>query len=292
MIARLRRTQHGRALQNAYAAPDILRGTPMIGERPIPLEGAVASRRIFSPLAYAYARNLNIVPVAHVEALRLASWFPIVWRRHNSETTLVALRSFLPRIDMQPSGARNNLAALPLLVQAYPIVLDPSAPPHSESSRKLDDVAADTPTDIGASITTVAGQLSLATQLRLQALNLFAEHIGATQALTQTLASRDLFEPWSLKFDVGGMQIDVPDLLIVRQTSFDTGALSPILQQHGVAAAQLIGLHRISLFRAGLLLSAARSALTSADGTHQSDERDEIGDGEKPDVSAKPGSHQ
>ncbi len=251
----------------------------MIGERPVPLDDAVASRRIFSPLAYARARELQIVPIVPPEALRLASWFPIVWQRRNSETTLVALRSFLPDMQTQPPGVRNNLAALPLLLQAYPFVLDAIAAPGDQLSKMFDDVVADAPTDIGASITTVNGQLSLATQLRLQALDVFADNIQATRTLGETLLSRDLLEPWSLKFEIGAKQIDIPDLFIVRQASFDTGALSPVLQQHRAAAAQLIGLHRISLFRAGPLLSTARSALMPADGANKSEQRIENDDG-------------
>jgi len=82
-----------------------------------------------------------------------------------------------------------------------------------------------------------------------------------SMALGQTLAELDLFEPWELKFNISGTSIELPDLLIVRQKSLDTGALAPVLYRHGLVAAHLIGVHRISLFRAGILLAAARAVL-------------------------------
>jgi len=233
----------------------------MLCECPVPLDNAVASRRIYSPLAYARVRDMPIAPIVHSESFRLASWFPIVWRRSSAVPDLVAVRSFLPDSRAQPPGVRASVSVLPLALQAYPFVLDPAAPPGPDSTRMFDDVVADAPTDVGASVTTTDNKLSLATELRLQALELFAQHFPLTEAVGQTLAELDLFEPWELKFNISGTSIELPDLLIVRQKSLDTGALAPVLYRHGLVAAHLIGVHRISLFRAGILLAAARAVL-------------------------------
>lgn len=125
----------------------------------------------------------------------------------------------------------------------------------------FDDVCSDEPTDIGATVTTLERKPGLATEQRLGALDTFARELPETRAIGQSLAEADLFEPWKLAFDVEGQSIEVGGLVIARQTAFDDGRYSPILAKHGVAAAQLLALHRISLFRAGLLLTMAKAAL-------------------------------
>lgn len=236
----------------------------MLSEYPVPFNEDVATRRIFSPFSYSLVRNRSIVPIVHVEASRLAPWFPIAWQRQDASNELVVVRSFVEDGRAQPSGSRNDVSLLPLLLRAYPFVLDPTVPPSPVSSQMFDDVVADEPTDVGASVTTVDRKLSLATELRLQELEVFVQHYSMTQRLTRTLANLDLFEPWNLKFDIGDKTVYVPDLLIVRQSAFETGVFSAILEEFEVAAANLLGLHRISLFRAGILLAAARSVVQSA----------------------------
>ena len=138
-------------------------------------------------------------------------------------------------------------------------------------ARMLEDVFADQPTDVGASITTVAGKFSRATILRFRILDGVASDLTVTRRIGEILACRDLLEPWQLKFDIAGRSIEVPNLFIVRQGAFETGMLSPVLEELGAPAAIVLGLHRISLFRAGALLAAARMLLEppplgSADG--------------------------
>jgi hypothetical protein len=238
----------------------------MSSRPPLPLAGEILTRRIYAPDAYALVRSLPIVPVVHAEASRLASFFPIVWTRQNDTPELVVLRSMIEDPEGQPPRGRR---CFPLLLAAYPFVhaeLDQpvSAPPL------IDDVFADEPTDIGATILTSENKLGLGAQQRLDALMEFSSHRPLTIAIGKALADRNLLETWELKFEVEGGQIDVPGLEIARQAAFETGAFAPLLDEFGLPAAQLLALHRISLFRAGLLLTMAKAVMqkrAGSDGT-------------------------
>jgi hypothetical protein len=231
-------------------------GTQILRERPIALEKDVLRRRIYAPLAYAPVRNAAVVPIVHSECLTLASWFPLVWRRHETTIEFVAIRALLNDQRAQPPAAR---ALLPLLLHAYPFVFDPRQPLRSDSPKMLDDVFADAPTDIGASITTVHRKLARATTSRFRLLDRFAYESVVTGEIGNALAELDAFEPWPLKFDIGGNNVEIPDLLVIRPSAFEGGHFSRLLGNYGVPCSQMLGLHRISLFRAGVLLGMAKT---------------------------------
>lgn len=231
-------------------------GTQLLRERPIALEKDVLRRRIYAPLAYAPVRNAAVVPIVHSECLSLASWFPLVWRRRETTIEFVAIRALLNDQRAQPPAAR---ALLPLLLHAYPFVFDPRQPFRSDSPKMLDDVFADAPTDIGASITTVHRKLARATTSRFRLLDRFAYESVVTGEIGNALAELDAFEPWPLKFDIGGNNVEIPNLLVIRPSAFESGDFSRLLGNYGVPCARMLGLHRISLFRAGVLLGMAKT---------------------------------
>jgi hypothetical protein len=230
--------------------------TELLRERPIALEKDVLRRRIYAPLAYAPVRNAAVVPIVHSECLTLASWFPLVWRRHETTIEFVAIRALLNDQRAQPPAAR---ALLPLLLHAYPFVFDPRQPLRSDSPKMLDDVFADAPTDIGASITTVHRKLARATTSRFRLLDRFAYESEVTGEIGNALTELDAFEPWPLKFDIGGNNVGIPNLLVIRPSAFESGDFSRLLGNYGVPCARMLGLHRISLFRAGVLLGMAKT---------------------------------
>ena len=232
----------------------------MLGERPIALEKDVLRRQIYSPLAYAPVRNTAVVPIVYSECITLASWFPVVWRRRNDTVELVTVRSLLDDQRAQPAVARP---LLPLRLHAYPFIFDPARPIDATAPRMLDDVFADAPTDTGASITNVNRRPGRATTMRLSILDRIAAETNVTLAIGEAMAGGDLLEPWPLKFDIDGKAIGVPGLLVARASAFENAALSPLVAKFGVPCASLLGLHRISLFRAGLLLAAAKSFLST-----------------------------
>jgi hypothetical protein len=237
------------------------RETPMY-ERPIALEKDVLTRRIYAPLSYAPVRNAAVVPVVHSECVSLASWFPLVWRRRQATIQFVAVRALLNDQRAQPRAA---CAVLPLVLHAYPFMHDPDQPITADSRKMLDDVFADAPTDVGASITTVHHKLARATTTRFRILDRFAQESAVTAEIGRAIADRDLFEPWALNFDIGGHCVEVPDLLVIRSATFETGQFADLLRDYGMPCAQMLGLHRISLFRAGVLLAMAK---TFFNGTH------------------------
>jgi hypothetical protein len=225
-------------------------------ERPIPLQKDALRRRIYAPQAYAAVRNVAVVPIVHSECGELASWFPLVWRRGQERNEFVAVRALLNDQRAQPPAARS---LLPLILHAYPFVLDPSQPVGPDSQRMLDDVFADAPTDVGASITTVHFKLSRATTSRFRMLDRFTHEATVTAEIGHAVAELDVLEPWALKFDIDEHRVEIPDLLVIRPSAFDDGRLSPLLEKYGMPCARMLGLHRISLFRAGVLLSMAKA---------------------------------
>lgn len=228
------------------------------GERPVALAGDVLRRRIYSPQSYAQVRNSAIVPIVHSECETLASWFPLVWRRREQTLEFVALRGLSKDERMQAPAAR---ALLPVILRAYPFVFDPSQPTGPDTPRMIDDVFADAPTDVGATITTVRHRLSRGTMTRFAFMDRFAREIRTTMAIGRSLADMDAFEPWPLTFDIDGHRIHVPDLFVIRRAAFDDGRFAPLLREHGMSCAQMLSLHRVSLFRAGGLLARAKAFL-------------------------------
>lgn len=230
------------------------------GERPVALVGDVLRRRIYSPQSYAQVRNSAVVPIVHSECETIASWFPLVWTRREQHFEFVALRGLSNSEYMQPPAART---LLPLILRAYPFVFDPSQPIGPDTTRMIDDVFADAPTDVGATITTVRRRLSRGTLTRFAFMDHFANKIGTTTTIGCALASMDAFEPWPLKFDIDGHQIHVPNLFVIRRAMFDDGSFAPLLREHGIDCARMLSLHRVSLFRAGGLLAMAKAYLNS-----------------------------
>ena len=242
----------------------------MIYERPIPLKGDVLKQRIFSPLAYTNVRNGNAIAITAHEAPRYAPHFPIAWAKRQHGFELVVIRSLLSDGRGHPEGSQAALAFLPALCRAYPFMYEPVTSTRGSISKVLTDhrsnyfdaAVADAPTDVGAPICFADGRPTKATAQRIALLDSAAPLFATTAAIAVELAELDLFEAWPLRFEnIEGHTLDVPDLWIVKQDAVLTGSLAPVMRTHGLIAADLIGLHRISLFRAGILLANAKTAL-------------------------------
>ncbi|ALN74896.1 SapC family protein [Aureimonas sp. AU20] len=235
----------------------------MLAEAPRPLSPELMASRIFSPFAYPLPRQSRVVPVVAAEAERLAATFPLIWQARESGPELVVLRTLMEDGTGFPPGTERALALLPLIFQAYPLTLpaDPAEAGRPGRRLMLDTACADEVTDAGAPIATSEGKLSRGAELRLRALEIFERDLARTRALSLSLAVRGFLEPWTLAFDLGGgRRCEITDLLVVAPRVFDTPALAPVMEEFGVVAARLLGLHRLSLFRAGALLAQARAA--------------------------------
>lgn len=245
--------------------------------QPILLAGDVLKQRIFSPVAYAVVRNANVMAIAPVEAPRFAGHYPIAWRKRADRYELVVVRSLLVDGRGHAPGTQTTLTFIPLLARCYPFLYDTTRELQAGRPKHVDMAVADQPTDIGAPIALPDGRPSKATAQRIAQLDAAAPSFAQSIAIAAWLAKADLFEPWPLHFeDVEGETLDVPDLWIVRQNAVDTGALAPLMRAHGMIAADLVGLHRLSLYRAGMLLAQARAALKAASAAVAADTMDAV----------------
>jgi hypothetical protein len=188
----------------------------------------------------------------------VAEWFPICWRIVDGQSTLIALRTLCQDGSHQPPGSPAQPSSLPVVLKAYPFVVGLPSEGNQDGPYHLVEAAIpDKPSDVGAPILTPAGKAGAGTKLKLQAVSAFNDALPLTKAMTDTLAENDLFEPWPLEFEVSGRTLTVKDLFIVRQSEFGSASIFQFVKKFGPAGASFLGAHRISLFRAGVLVRAA-----------------------------------
>jgi SapC len=229
-------------------------------KRPCNLTAESGQRRIYAPSAYAVVRDLPVVPMVMSEAARLAVYHPICWMKQpepdDAGLELVALRTLLSEGSGQPAEARRAAAALPLVLQAFPLIIRKENDPGPV---RLEDAFADTPSDVGATLLTAEGKPSRGAMQRLAIADGFARERALSRALTNLLAEAGLMEPWPLQFDLGGgIQISRSDLFVVDFAALRSGAGRRLRHELGQDGLRFLMLHRISLFRVSALLNAAR----------------------------------
>ena len=226
-----------------------------------PLTAERGNMRIFAPTAYSAVRQAQMVPIVHVEALALASWFPICWLAGAPRPLLVVLRSLHKDGSCQPNGSPFSVPSLPLALRAYPFAVGVKET-NAQSETLIDEVIADKPADTGAPILTVDGRAGRGTQMRLRAVSAFNQALAATESMTDELQRSGLLEPW--RWEVSGAADTLADILIVRPSAFDTPRIFRFVRKFGAAGASFLGAHRLSLYRASALLQAANRAVAPA----------------------------
>jgi hypothetical protein len=88
--------------------------------------------------------------------------------------------------------------------------------------------------------------------------------LPATRALTDYLVQADLLEPWPLRFNLGeGEMVDIDHLLVVAASRLEDPRIYGMINSFGVSAALFLSAHRLSLFKIGGLLTAAKSAVAA-----------------------------
>lgn len=220
--------------------------------------------RIFAPISYSRVRQTQLVPIVHIEALSLAHWFPVCWLMANGAATLVTLRTLRADGSGQPSGSPASTASLPLALRAYPFVVGAADGVDEQDEHFLEAAIPDQPSDIGAPIMTPAGKAAPGARMKLQALAAFNHALPLSRAMTESLVRSDLLEPWPLQFDIDGEQVAVDDLYVVNAGELASARMFQFIETFGSVAATLLGAHRISLFRAGVLVQAAKGAAAAA----------------------------
>ena len=209
-----------------------------------------SANRIYAPIAYPVVREAQVVPVVHLEAMSLATWFPVVWLQAEGGHQLVVVRSLLAKGQGHPAGTPRHPRSLPVILRAYPFSFDVGAEAGALVSLGISDATPDQPTDVGAPILLASGQPSRGTEQRCRALALFARVLPETRAMTEFLVEHDLMAPWPLKLTIEGVPVDISDLAVVRSDLFDTGAFADFVHRFGARGARFLAAHRLSLFRA------------------------------------------
>lgn len=227
--------------------------------RPLSLSGHVGRRRIYSPQSYPAGRNRQILPVVHMEALDLAAWFPVVWTRYRGALELVVLRSLLSDGAGHPHGSPQIQSSIPLILKAYPLVVDPT---QAGGDIRVDDVIADEPTDVGATLLTERGLPSRALEERIIFVHRFGSAHAVTVRMGEHLAEQGLFQPWDLSFpDQTGLG-PFPEFLVVRPEAYESDGFVSFARAFGAAGLRLLSAHAISLYRAAVLYQRARQDLS------------------------------
>jgi hypothetical protein len=232
-------------------------------ENPVRLSTDWGHHRIFAPGSYRNIRQDQTTPILHTEALHLAKWFPVCWTRSDDGLVLVVLRSLLPGGLGFTSEGRKSHASLPLVYQAFPVVV-PGADDIARQTISVDRVIADQPSDIGAPLVGDDGRLSRATVIRAGIALTLGRTLPATLNLTRALDEAGLLEPWPLRFTVpDAPDIVVDDLMVIAASRLDHGSVFNLVREHGVGAGSFVAAQRISLFQIGKLLNSAKLAIAN-----------------------------
>lgn len=228
-----------------------------------PLTAAQGKTRIYAPIAYTVVRNARAVPIVHIESFSMAAWFPICWKAAQPQPILIVLRTLWEDGSHQPAGSPAVPASLPLALRAYPFVVNAGDGNGPDTQILVEEAIPDQPSDVGATILTPDGKPGRGTEMKLRAASAFRSALPLTEEMSDELSRGNLFEPWPLRAECDGTTKTVEDMLVVRPSEFQSAKIFRFIQKFGPAGATLLGAHRISLFRAGNLFQAAKSAAGS-----------------------------
>lgn len=208
--------------------------------------------RLFSQKAYAGVRELRIVPVVYFEALALAAFFPILWRRSESGMMeLVALRSI--GLTAPPLAE----VALPLILRSYP--MRKYVGERAEFVPCMDLTPADQADNVGAPVFDASNDFTTAARQRIRSLFLFDRNMADTEAMGRTLVERDMLMEWDLKTRVKEAA-DLEGDFFALKTAATIPSTFGFLERHQQKGANLMVAHRLSMYRTGTLLRGTGKA--------------------------------
>jgi hypothetical protein len=201
-------------------------------------------------------RQVQVVPIVHVESFALASSFPICWQDGEARPVLVALRTADTDAAAQPHGPPATPAALPLALRAHPFAVGAKdstgrrvvSAEHTIAGVQAEPSAPVSPPDLP----------DRGTQSRLRAAKAFNDALPLTERMTAELYAGDLFAPWRPEFDAGGQAGVLDGLFVVRPAAFDSTELFRFIGRFGSLGAALVGAHRLSLYCASALREPAQ----------------------------------
>lgn len=126
----------------------------------------------------------------------------------------------------------------------------------------MDDVIADEPTDVGATLLTERGLPSKGLEERILFIHRFCSAHTVTVRMGEHLAEQGLFQPWDLSFpDETGLG-PFPEFFVVQPQAYETDGFVSFARAFGAAGLRLLSAHAISLYRAAVLYQRARQDLS------------------------------
>ncbi|GJE42730.1 SapC family protein [Methylobacterium soli] len=195
---------------------------------------------LYREVEYGGRHLRQAVPLVMREASLLARFYPIIWRRLASGLELIALRSLAPD---DVSG--TELPVRPLLVEAFPF----AAADTGDARHALMIDRSLPPAYAGQPAFTEAGEASSEMQRRLNALQIFLHDRARTRALTETLATHHLLDPWDVDLTIGGHRVALTGLAIVtRDSMLRWQRLREAKLDSDLDVVRLLVAHELSLF--------------------------------------------
>ncbi|MFO1151139.1 MAG: SapC family protein [Alsobacter sp.] len=188
-----------------------------------------------------------VVSIAPIEAAQLADRFPIAWRQGGGIWDLVCLVGLTPDHDYwraPPFEDHPGQGMLPLLLQAYPFTVVDDGETEALTILRDDDVGSSE----GDVLFDERGEPTGDTERRCQALWTFVGDRRRAEPLFAALGALDVFKPWDLTFPDAKVKIE--GLFTIDSAFFGSKSHILAVESHGWQAANLLTLHRISLYRA------------------------------------------
>ena len=217
-------------------------------------EVATASAlRIFDPFAYRPALHERMVPVCLSECPALAERWPLVWRRDGmGDPELVVLRGLRADAEM-PDARTQSRASLPLLLQAFPFRFND---PARGDEIGLDRVAPMQERDSGSYIVDDQGNLLPGAELKVHALEAWAEDLGTRALLTETVFRNALVERVVLPDGLAG-HFGLPDFFSLVAAPDDALIFGAVPREHWLLVARFLAAQRLSLYTMARLIALA-----------------------------------
>lgn len=215
--------------------------------------------------------NPMVVSIAPIEAPALSGRFPIAWRKGPLGWDLVCLCGLTPEHDcLRPSeqqlrsGAAPEKGNLPILIAAYPFAVADDG--TSEALTILREAGAHADTNNASSTISPSpalnddGEPIGEGQRRCEALWTFVQSRRQAASLERDLEAAGAFVPWDLDLARAGLPVHIDGLFVIASAFFGSKAHRSLVEAHGWPAANLLTVHRISLFRVGDMVSALQAA--------------------------------
>jgi hypothetical protein len=183
----------------------------------------------------------------------LAERWPVVWRRDGrGDPELVVLRGLRADVEV-PDARTQSRTSLPLLLQAFPLRYND---PGRGDEIGLDRVAPMQERDAGSYLVDDHGNLLPGAELKVRALDAWAEDLETRARLTEAVFRHGLVEPVALP-DGLSERFGLPDFFSVVAAPDDALILGAVPREHWLLVARFLAAQRLSLYTMARLIALA-----------------------------------